>query len=200
MLTLEELIIDCKSRAAEEDTTWFSDEDWIRWLNEGQQAVVRNTRILQRSVDLAVGPAQAEFPLPNDMWLPRLVLFDGNTLTPISLEDVEQRPAVGGTYAYVVWGDRLRLYPAPSRPGTLTIYYFAWPKRMREPGDVPEIPEAFHGTLVTYALYRQKLADQKPVEADRLYAEFQNNLLELVGAYSERQEQYHRVRDVMGGF
>lgn len=198
-MTLEDLIRDCKARATEEDTTWFEDDDWIRWLNEGQRAVVRNTRIIERASETITVPSQARYVMADDFWLPRLVLYGRNTLRPGTINDVEKSIAMGLPCSYTVWGKEILLIPPPSSSDKLIVYYYAWPNEMSDPEDEPDIPEAFHGALVTYAVYRARQADQKLLDADRLYAEFQNNIMELLDAYSERQVQGHRVRDVYGG-
>lgn len=195
-MTLEELIQDCKARVAEEDTSWFTDEDWVRWLNEGQRAVVRNTKILERVSETMTIPGQSRYPMASDFWLPRLVMFNRNTLRPSTIDNVERAVSRGTPCSYMIWGGEIVLNPSPASTQKLIVYYYAWPCKMVESTDEPEIPEAFHGALVTYAVYRARQADQKLLDADRLYAEFQNNIMELMDAYAERQVQGHRVRDV----
>lgn len=196
-MTLADLIADTKDRIAEGSSTFFTDATIKRWLNEAQRYVVRRTKIIERTGQADTVPGVSLYALEKDFWTLHFVKFNDDTLRPITINELEKRTSVKGTPShYAVWGDGLHLYPAPSYVGTLTILYYAWPVEMENGTDEPEIPEAFHGLLPTFAAYRAKIADQQPAEANAFFVEFQQGLEELIAAYTDRQDQVSRVRDV----
>jgi len=67
---------------------------------------------------------------------------------------------------------------------------------MVDDDDRPDIPEAFHGLLVTWAAYRAKQTDQAVAEAQALLSEFQQGVMEIVRATAEEHAEGHIVREV----
>lgn len=201
MMTMAELVEDARSRIAEVSDSFFSDDTIKRWLNEAQQIAVRRTKVLQRKSIVTTGVGENAYPMSSDFWLPRLVVYDGDELRPVTVEELERNSfTTGRPYAYAVWAKTILLYPAPSQEKKLTVYYYAWPRVMRHDSDIPEIPEAFHNILPTFAAYRAKQADQQVAEADRLFAEFQAAVAELLQSDYEDQVQLNVVRDVSRGY
>lgn len=210
-MTLADLRADAMARIAEDsmDTmdsmnsmTFFNVNDWNRWLNDGQRAFVRQTKILQgRKMTLTV-PGQQDYPMDTDFWTPRLVKYDIYVLKPFSVDELEiQSPAssTGTPVYYTVWERQILLWPTPSVEKTLLVYYYRWPVEMMADTDVPEIPEAFHGVLPAWAAYRAMLADQNPSLADRYLREFNDGVMEALAALTDNQDQGYTVRDVRGG-
>ena len=200
-MTLADLIADSKDRIAEGSSNFFTDATIKRWLNEAQRYVVRRTKVLERTTTITSVPNQAIYELDKHVWSLHFVRFNDDTLRPTTINDIQRRlPDTGGTPShYALWGGHLYLYPAPKEAGTLTVLYYAWPVEMKDDEDEPEIPEAFHGLLPTFAAYRAKMADQQPAEAQALFLEFQQGLDELISSTTDMQDQVSRVQDVTEG-
>lgn len=199
-MTLAELIADSKDRIAEGSSEFFKDTTWRRWLNEAQRYVVRRTKVLERSTEITVVQGQQQYTLDASVWTLHFVRLSNDRLQPASINDIQRwfSSTEGKPSHYALWDNRLYLYPTPSHGGQLTILYYAWPVDMVQDTDTPEIPEAFHGLLPTFAAYRAKMADQQTAEAQSLFLEFQQGLDELVASYTDVQDQVSRVRDVTG--
>lgn len=198
-MTLAELIADSKDRIAEGSDTFFQDHTWKRWLNEAQRYVVRRTRVLERSAYTMTVPGQQSYALEKDFWVIHFVTLGRNTLLPLPTNSLVKRGDSAGTPThYSIWSNAIYLHPTPVSEDRLTVLYYAWPSPMERDEDTPEIPEAFHGLLPTFAAYRAKMADQQTAEAQSLFLEFQQGLDELVASYTDVQDQVSRVRDVTG--
>lgn len=196
-VTLAELVKDVMARIAEESGAYFDEDTIKRWLNEGERVIVRQTRILQDIAETFTIKGRHEYPLPRWFWMPRLVMYDDDVLKPIDVERmVLENNSRTPTY-YAVWRNSLWIHPAPSESMKLVrAFFYAWPRGMVEDTDRPDIPEAFHGLLVTWAAYRAKQADQAVAEAQALLSEFQQGIMEIVRATAEDHAQGHIVREV----
>lgn len=196
-MTLAELVQDVMSRLAEESDAYFDEATVKRWINEGERTIVRQTRVLQDIAETPTIAGRSEYPLPNWFWLPRLVKYDGGVLRPIDLERMERVSTSGPPTHFSVWRRTIFLHPAPVQSmRLLRVFFYAWPRGMREDSDRPDIPEAFHGLLATWATYRAKMADQSVGEAQALLNEFRHGVMELTQADAEEQAQENVVRDV----
>lgn len=196
-MTLAELVEDVMARLAEESNAYFAEDAIKRWLNEGERTVVRQTRILQDVLETGVAAGVAEYQLPPRLWQVRLVELDGDVLRPIDLEAMRRIGGSGRPTHYAIWRNSLWLHPKPASAWpVLRVFFYAWPKGMVNDDDEPEIPEAFHGLLVTWAAYRAKQADQDMPAAQMLYQEFQRGVFELQAAYAEDQAQGTLVREI----
>ena len=196
-MTLAELVKDVMARIAEESGSYFDEDTIKRWLNEGERVIVRQTRILQ---DIAEAPAikgRAEYPLPRWFWMPRLVMYGDDVLKPIDVDRMVREKGSGTPTHYAVWRHSLWLHPTPAESMKFVqVFFYAWPRGMVEDTDRPDIPEAFHGLLATWAAYRAKQPDQAVAEAQALLSEFQQGIMEIVRATSEEHAQGHVVREV----
>lgn len=199
-MTLGELVEDVMARLAEDSDAYFDEETIKRWINEGERTIVRQTRVLQDIAETPTMEDRAEYPLPPWFWLPRLVQYDGKVLRPIDVERMARTAkSAGPPTHFAIWRNSIFLHPAPTESMLLlNVFFYAWPRGMKEDTDRPDIPEAFHGLLATWATYRAKMADQSINEAQALLAEFRHGVMELTAADSEEQTQDNVVRDVWG--
>ena len=92
-------------------------------------------------------------------------------------------------FFYGVGGRRLRLTTPYS--GNAQICYRYMPKPLEADTDVPALPRAWHGMLITYAAARERLTgDGAAQSAGRLAMELYRGSLKRLGAYDDDPEGY----------
>lgn len=149
---------------------FWSDEEVLEWLNDGQQEAVLRGRLLYEHSDpdmtiINVQAGHAEYPLHELMYeLDYLALsLDGNTerneLCLLSHEEasrhIREWREQTGEPTIAMQGDKtITLIPTPQGNGTLHINGYRLPKRIEFLDDEPEIHSAHHRHLLQWALYQ----------------------------------------------
>lgn len=197
---LSELRIDALSKIAEDSpSNAFDDDTLTRWINEAQRVFVRQTKVLQAKTTFSTVANTQAYDLASDVWLPRLCKYDTWVIYPMGIDAIESQNTAKGTPSnYAVWNNQLILWPTPTAVATVLMYYFKRPTTLVDDADTPEIPEEFHGSLTEYTASQARSADEQGSAANNRMIAFQNAVEECKVAYSERQDQDSRVRDVYG--
>lgn len=148
-------------------STFLSDAILNRFINDGERDIAAKTGCLE-SIDSVTTTASS-----------RLVQFNGHKLTDVeyyisassrvglrecTLKQIGHLNYNGATPQYWArWGQYVVLDPLPGATTyTLYLYISDYPSiEMSEDTDEPQIPAAFHESIVHYALYRYLLRDRK---------------------------------------
>ena len=133
-------------------------------LNEGLRFFCLLTLALETTVPFALTPGgtfyhmRATYP---DWLLPlRVKLTDGTRVRPARIEDLDAldsgwQNSPGTPSRYCALGfDFFVIYKQLAGAGIVWITYARAPVALASSSDVPEIPEANHGDLVDYAIYK----------------------------------------------
>ena len=81
----------------------------------------------------------------------------------------------GDPWEWSFWNDTVRLYPTPSAAETIYVRGVRFPTDFgvgSADGDTPDLPEAFHAVLCTYAIARAYLQQEDPVMAQQYQTQF----------------------------
>lgn len=174
-MKLEELIAEARFRMDDEvgPTHFVTDEALTRFANEAEREACYRARLLFDATarpgitTIDVEADQDEYPIdPLVFWIDSATFKRDAGGRPCELDlrglDWIQKRR-GGQWASAVrpdvladnGSDRIRLWPAPSLPGTLKLRVYRYPlERMTEPDDTPEIRGEHHEGLVDWMLYR----------------------------------------------
>lgn len=174
-MNLDDLIAEARFRMDDEvgPTHFVTDSALIRYANEGEREAAVRARLLYDDTPrpgittIEVLADQDEYAIdPLVFWIDSATFrrdAGGRTseLELRGMDWIQQRR--GGQWATAIrpsvladnGNGRLRLWPAPSLPGTLQLRVYRYPlERMVEQGDTPEIREEHHDGLVDWMLYR----------------------------------------------
>lgn len=207
MATLTSLITQVRSNVDEAAARYWSDAEITQWLNDGVKDIGRRTEAIQSfSTSISVVAGTATYNLPADLIRLHRIEFDptGSTqIYPVKITTFEEIDSVWGinqasqasypSYA-VIWGYpggaatlTIQLFPVPSQPGNLKLYYYRVPVLMVNGSDTPEIPGGWDDILVHYAEYRAKRKAKDPTwqEAKQLYEEEVVRLIDVTTYYHD---------------
>lgn len=196
-MTLAELREACQHRIAEVTSTFFEPHMWRAWLNQAQTEFARETKIIQRRAITITVPGQQSYPIDPDFFMVNVVRFGNHpVLKPITPYELESRPLDQGIPThYLVVGRELLLWPTPSTAEELVAWYYATPEDMVQDSDEPEIPRVYHPALIPGACYRALRADKDYPGADRMEAEWRQEIQAAIRQQREQVEQFSTVRD-----
>lgn len=100
--------------------------------------------------------------------------------------DTTVNPSNIPNYWYL-YGNTIRLYPAPNSTYTVTLRYYKRPTELDEDADVPEVPSEFEEVLVLGAAYRVLQTKDNYDQAAVLENKYMEILTKLASRYSLAQ-------------
>lgn len=187
-MNVREIMTRVQRQFGDESGAQITEDDILRWCNDGQLDIARRTECLQSHAETSSAADDGSYELPDEFMFARRVTFDNILLHRIELETLD---GMHGTYrdregaftgepeSYYIWGHKLYIYPAPSAPGVgnLDIFFVRTPALLRFDTDVPEIPLHMHEDLVRYCLTRAKELDEDWDAAKMIGGEYDARVL-----------------------
>ena len=143
----------------------FAAGELLSAVNEGQQFAALLTLCLEKTASFTLNGSCFYLPRPTltDMLVPLRITLAGTRIRPATLADVEaENPAwqaTAGTPARYVFDGFNLLAITPQGSGTASVTYAFSPAALTGNGSTPQIPEAFHQSLVDYGVYRVRLKE-----------------------------------------
>jgi hypothetical protein len=146
--------------------------DLVRWINEGQIQILRQTTTLLGSQSIPVVAGDGQYDLATDFFRMQSVELDGVKLQILTLAQMSamyptlnaSQPPTGSPRYFAVGSvgtsvTQLFLAPKPAAAGTLSITYKARPPLINASADALSIPDEYFETLVMYCLAKAKQLD-----------------------------------------
>lgn len=132
------------------------------WLNQAYEDIVLRTHCKVRPASLTLTAGTDTYSLPTQA-LAILEPYNSSSgktglMKPIDLTEMARKrtgqTSTSGTILYyVLMGDLLELYPAPSTGDTLNLWYVPRPTALSSGSDTPsDIPSEYHKLLEFFAL------------------------------------------------
>lgn len=169
MLNLGQIKTRVKRQFGDEAGVQITDDDILRWANDGQRAVVvNNENVLQKiePVDLIEG--QQSYTIPSTMLIVQSITCkstDSVSYTKLEGRSLQQfdifvdgwdgnQFGIGFPSIYTIFANEIRLFPIPSfsfSPG-LKIYGSRRPVDLTSDDDFIDLPEEYHSAVVDYCL------------------------------------------------
>lgn len=147
------------------DSIQVTDDDIIRWVNDGQRELGMRYELKQVKATHDIVGSEANYTLPTYVYKVYSVLVDNKALVRIPIQEYtqwEERNTEEGTpFYYTVWDRTLILGPTPDKSKTngLTIYYVRLPLPVTSMNDEPTVPVEYFNTLTEYVLGQAYLLD-----------------------------------------
>jgi hypothetical protein len=202
------------------ESTW-RDTELLRYLYHGARRIAQRVLAHEKEASIAVTLGVQSYTAPVDMILAHRLVFAPASSTqrfPLELREVNEMDEIWGTGEtqgrgdprYVsFWGKApstsMKLYPVPTRSGTITIQYYNFPTLPASfaltalSSTVIDIPDGWEDLVVTYAEARARfrVGDQHAVSRMQDFeAELAN--LDEHATLSHHDQPGHIVADMMG--
>lgn len=165
------LVSDVKRRVkrlfGDESGTQLKDADIVDWINDAQREIYSKNNLGMKVGTLPTIVGTREYSLPVDLMRLFNVKYDGDTLSSLTQQDVDQflpnddgdSTARGRVVAYYTYADKIELYPAPDSVKNLTIRYNRYPTDVVADGDSTDVDKKYENRIVDYCMAQANQLD-----------------------------------------
>ena len=168
------LLLDIKRRVkrqfGDESGTQLKDADIVDWVNDAQREIFSKNNLGQKVGTIPTIVGTREYAFPADLMTLFSVKYDGDTLTALTQQDVDEfipdddgglttkgRPANYYTYA-----NKIELYPTPDQVKNLTIRYNRFPVDIANDGDNTDLDKKYDNRVLDYCHAMAQQLDGNP--------------------------------------
>lgn len=158
-----------KRQFGDEAGVQLTDDDIIRYINDGvRQMIATNESLLQKVATAAAVAGQQDYTLPADCLILQSISYKAPgeasylKLKYLSLSEFNEYidgwdgTAYGSStpVVYMVFGNIISFFPKPDQDSAdaIKLYYNRTPVDVALPGDTPDIPVLYHEVLVKFCL------------------------------------------------
>lgn len=169
-LTVGDIKTRVKRQFGDEAGAQITDDDILRWANDGQLDIVRRTKVLQGKGSIA--RSADSYPMVDGTHLyVNAVGTSGRILRPTVVDKLGRLypgytlDKTGVPEWYYVWDREIYIFPDDVSVASIEVYYVKPPAALILDTDVPEIPEDMHEDIVRYCLVRARELDSDTEDA-----------------------------------
>lgn len=212
------IVSDIKTRVkrtfGDESGVQITDEDIVRWINDGQRQIcVQNDNLLEKSALASLIAEQNEYTLPSDLLIFKSISVQyANELSYRRVTGYDfvkfnrfidgwdgTDQSSGRPVAYTIHAGNIIVFPNPDRAVTdgLKIYYNRKPIDVADDVDTPDLPELYHETLVKYCLVQAYKLDEDYDAAGAESADMTNDVTFLRQRDSWKEQETYPTITVM---
>lgn len=208
MTTQGEVLADVRSRLDESTGRQWTDEELLRWINDGLRDVARRAEVLQSVEDISAVQSTQQYDMPERTirvhrveWRP-----EGSTqVYPLIYQDfhnmdsvwvASQETSIGYPLYYTMWGYppslKIVLYPTPSMNGVVKVYFYTLPTPLATDGSDADtdldLPTGWEDLIALYCEYVafRKDADPRWQESKSLYEESLGDLMDVTRRWTDQ--------------
>lgn len=168
-LTLADVKMRVRRTFGDEASVQVTDDDIVRWCNDGQREVVSmNPELLEAIVATSTVAGQQDYIIPTNVRKIRSISYKSADmqsyiqLTSLSMQefDIKASGWDGTAYGqsdpgyYCTFAGNIKLFPTPNLPVTngLKLYFYRMPTDLVNDADVIDLPENYHSAIVQYVM------------------------------------------------
>lgn len=176
-MLVSDIIIRVKRQFGDESGVQVTDEDIIRWINDGQrQIVMQNEGLLETTATANAVADQQEYSLPVNALVIKSISYKGPDdtayykLKGLSMPQLDEymdgwsgNPDIASTpLVYTIFGSSIILFPTPDRAqsAALKIFYNRSPVDVTAGADTPDLPLLYHDALLKLCLQQAYEMDE----------------------------------------
>jgi hypothetical protein len=186
-------------RFGDSNQVFITEADIIDWTNDGQLAIVRETRCLTGTSSAAA----STFPVnkPTDFLKMLRITYNGMPLSYVDIEELDARYTDLSTQDVpILWyiaNDQIALYPDPTNTDSTSVvmYYSKVPTTIAVNSDPLTIPTLYQVDLISYVLMRAHERNENWMGYDRCMADYTKGLAERMDEAFEPEDTYFVKRD-----
>lgn len=192
-MNVQDVVTRVRRTFGDEAAVQVTDDDIIRWINDGQVEIVKhNDTALQTTdfMDLVQGTSQ--YNLPDDLLVLRSLRYkydsmsSFNRLTYKNMQQFDEEiDGWDGTvynestpYFFTIYENKVTLFPTPSESsvGGLKLLYNQKPTDVTGLSDTLALPLLYHNTIVKYCMWQASLLDEDHEPGLMYRGEFQTDI------------------------
>lgn len=210
-MIVSDIMTRVKRQFGDESGVQVTDDDIIRWINDGQRRIVMHNEGLLETTALAnLTQGTQDYDLPVDLLIFRALALKVNgdtTFRHIKGLDFAkfneyidgwdgESQSQGVPLVYTLFAGKIRFYPVPDQSVTsgIKIYYNRKPTDVSSGSDSIDLPLLYHETVATYCLQQAHEMDEDYDAAGMKASELSTDLTTLRGREEWKdQETYPTI-------
>lgn len=190
----------------DEASVQVTDDDIIRWINDGQEyVVIKNEGLMEAKATADITASVAEYPVPTDMSVLRSLSLQGTHLKQYTFNEFNEyidgfaAPSGLNNYGqgvpicYMVYNNTITLFPTPSTSttGALYVYYIRHPTPVATLADSLSVPLQYHNAIVDYCLQQAYELDEDVMKTQMKATQLDKQLQELNDRNKWTAQEYY---------
>lgn len=195
-MIVSDVIVRVRRTFGDEAAVQVSDDDIIRWINDGQIEIVKNNDgALQKTnyVDLVAN--QSTYTAPTDLMILRSLRYKYTSMTSykyLPYYSIQQFDELidgwdgttfntGGPLYFTMYEGKIILFPTPDQSATqgLKVLYNQKPTDVVDQNSALALPLIYHPTIVKYCMWQASLLDEDMDPATMYQSNFVNDMQKL---------------------
>jgi hypothetical protein len=159
---VSEVITAVKRQFGDESGTQITDEDIIRWVNQGQESIAISENIMRQTATTPSVAGQSEYNMPSDQIIKIMAIYyDNAPLQNVTFDQAQQSFLSNNDFASIQaipttwyeWAGSIYLYPIPATSGlNIKLFITARPAVVTAGTDLITIPDVYYNSLLAYVL------------------------------------------------
>lgn len=160
--TFQDLSSEVKRVFGDESGVQLEDADLIRWTNAAQMDIVTQNGALKAKSSTSSVAGQATYTLPGlNIQQIASLHYDNRLLPNTPFAEAERifmsrdpgMEATGTPELWYEWAGEFTLYPTPTEPKSITVYYTVYPDTITgDPAQLLSLPDRLYNAVVNYVL------------------------------------------------
>jgi hypothetical protein len=200
-MLVSEIISEARGILQEPDQTFYTDAEFIAWINRALLDFCRLSQLIRDSTTFLSVADQADYDYPTGflkvMYLKykdtKLVFQDIPKLERFDSEWLSAAAVAIPSYYYFFKYNKISIYPKPNTTDDImSIYYIRKATAITADTQTPEIPEEYHYALEDYALAMAKMKDGQYDQAQVFMNNFNAHVYHAK-TEGKRLEKYDKV-------
>lgn len=192
-MNVQDVVTRVRRKFGDEAAVQVSNDDVIRWINDGQVEIVkRNDGALQKSDVVNLVANQSQYTLPADLLILRTLRYkfaDMQSFTRLKYQSMQQFDETmdgwDGTLVtadhpqyFTMFEGKAILFPTPgqSMTGGLKALYNQKPTDVVNLMDSLALPLIYHNTIEKYCMWQASLMDEDHEPAQAYRGDFQSDM------------------------
>jgi hypothetical protein len=198
-VNVQDIITRVRRRFGDEAAVQVTNDDVIRWINDGQIAIVkRNDSALQKTTTLNLIAGQSVYALPADLLILRSLRYKYTShasYSRLAYKSIQQFDEQVDGWDGSLYNDaaprfftkdenNVILFPTPdeSATGGLKVLYNQVPVSVTSTSDDLSLPLIYHSTIDTYCMWQASLLDEDHEPALMYQSNFQQGIDESMSS------------------
>lgn len=215
-MNVADVIIRVRRTFGDEAAVQVTDDDIIRWINDGQLEIVKhNDQALQKTdfIDLVAGTSQ--YTLPADLLILRSMRYkfgDMQSYSALKYKSMQSFDelidgwdgsyySTGNPIYFTMYEGNAILFPTPDKAMTagIKLLYNKKPVDVTTTGDAINLPALYHNTIFKYCLWQASQLDEDNEVAMMHQSGFQQDMDLLMSNETKDATDTYPVITVLAG-
>lgn len=200
---VSEVITHIKRQFGDESGVQVTDDDIIRWINQGQEEIFRRSEPVKSEAVTDMTSGVTNYTMPSDVLKVQSLLVNNKPLERKSYQEAEEyilyndpdNSQTGTPLIWYEWAGTFILWPVPdaTQTGAIKIRYIKAATKVSATTDILAVPDPYYNRLLEFVLSQAYELDEDWSAASTKAEQFGTNLDAQANQDSVSTNTYPRI-------